>query len=169
MGLYRLCWGSTLSLRCHQSKWTCQQNAPWSDIGLLHMGNTFPVKTRTQWGVKSELTLWRNLKVFNQYWRKSNNLEILLHYTKLKCGRLPPYEEEGGEWSRLWSKQLCGNSLTLCLTAMAAGITPKSVYEVNDKEVLSFLNWDIVIWGHSRRSPSLLWSGHVSKAGMNCH
>lgn len=40
---------------------------------------------------------------------------------------------------------MCGNRLTLWLSAMAAGITPESVYEVNGKEVLSSLNGDIVI------------------------
>lgn len=86
-----------------------------------------------------------------------------------KCYRLPPDNYEGGDWHWLSGKLLCENRLTLRLSAMAAGITPESVYEVNDKEVLSSLNRDIVIWGYAWRSLGLLWSGHVSKAGINCH
>lgn len=58
-----------------------------------------------------------------------------------------------------YNKLQCGNRLTLRLSATAAGITPGSIYEVNDKEVLSSLNRDIVIWGHARHSLGLLWSG----------
>lgn len=54
---------------------------------------------------------------------------------------------------------LYGNRLTLRLSAITAGITARSVYEVNDKEVLSSLNRDRGVWGHAGRSTSLLWSG----------
>lgn len=100
---------------------------------------------------------------------KVTNLKDFSPCSPLKCCRLPPYKYEGGEWHWLWSKLPCGNKLTLWLSAMAAGKTPECVYEVNDKEVLSSLNRDIVIWGHAWRSLGLLWSGHVSKAGINCH
>lgn len=53
-----LCWGNTLSLKYHQSQWTCQHGGPSEDIRCLHTGNTFPVKTRAEWGVKNELNLW---------------------------------------------------------------------------------------------------------------
>lgn len=48
---------------------------------------------------------------------------------------------------------------TLWPSAMAAGITPESIYEMNDKEMLSSLSGDIVIWGHAQHSLGLLWSG----------
>lgn len=75
----------------------------------------------------------------------------------LRCCRSPPYRYEGGECRQFCNKVMCGNRLTLRLSTMAAGITPGSLYEVNDKEVPSYLNRDIDIWGHARR-PGLLWS-----------
>lgn len=89
-------------------------------------------------------------------------------YTPLKCCRLPPYKYEGGERRCFCNKLLCGNRLTLRLSFMAAGITPGSVYEVNEGGA--------VISQQEHRNmrscsalPGLLWSGHLSKSGINCH
>lgn len=154
-----LWWGSTSPLKCHQSQWTCQHSGPSEDMCCLCMGNTFPVKTRTWWGVKNDLTPW--LRVFSCQWTargKVTAIKDFSPYTPLKWCRLPPYKYDSEFALEL-------HRLTAWPSTMAAGITLESVYEENDKEVLSSLNRDIVTWGHSW----LLWSGHVSKAGINCH
>lgn len=48
---------------------------------------------------------------------------------------------------------------TLWKSATTAGITPGTIYELNEKEMLSSLSRDIVIWGHAQHSLGLLWSG----------